>query len=143
MPTGPGFCRQPSNKLCGYRPGRPLGGIDLPALMCNNVAAEFAGGRPLKLYTAQDSAQCPSYPRPAAPAACAAACAAQYDECLAVYVPGVRARGRFGARVFGLGLDLGLDLDWVQATACCGLQLLDCKAANLWPVVNGCNKFGE
>ena len=54
VPTGPGFCRQPSNKLCGYGPGRALGGVDLPVLACNNAAAEFAGGRALKLYTAPE-----------------------------------------------------------------------------------------
>lgn len=147
VPTGPGICKQPSNKLCGYRPGHPLGGIGLPALTCNNLAADFHAGNALKLYTEQDSARCPSFPKHESPVACAHACAAQFEECLAVYVPGVKHQGRFGSKTYGLGLNLGLGLDlgldWVQAKACCSLQLLDCKAANLRPVVDGCHKFGD
>lgn len=85
VPTGPGICKQPSNKPCG---------IDLPALTCNNLAADFHAGNTLKLYAEQDSARCPSFPKHLSPAACARACAAQFEECLAVYVPGVLNKGR-------------------------------------------------
>ena len=142
VPTGSGICKQPTNKLlCGYKPGKPVGGIELPELTCNNLAADFAAGNELKLYTEQDSARCPSFPKGKSPAACISACVAQFDECMAVYVPGVKNKGLFGGKTYGLGLDLGLD--WLQAKACCSLQLVDCKLANARPAAGGCNKFGD
>ncbi|KAK0709123.1 WSC domain-containing protein [Lasiosphaeria miniovina] len=87
IPTPTNICKQPTNNQYGYAPGKPVGGIDLPVLTCNNLAKDFGSG-PFKLYTDSDSSKCKSYPRNQCTNACVDACKEQLNDCKAVYVKG-------------------------------------------------------
>lgn len=95
IPTPTNICKQPTNNQYGYGPGKPVGGIDLPVLTCNNLAKDFGSG-PFKLYTDSDSSKCKSYPRNQCTNACVDACKEQLNDCKAVYVKG--CSGKEGKR---------------------------------------------
>jgi hypothetical protein len=119
-PSPTGICIQPTNKLYGYGPGSPVGGIPLPIVSCNNLKADFTVGNIFKLYTNQDSRNCPAYTRPQVNFACLDACEAQQQQCEGVYAEGCRsniASSRFGQ-------------SWNDADAACKAQYGDCVTAN-------------
>lgn len=92
IPTVTNICKQPTNNQYGYKPGNPVGGIDLPVVTCNDLKSDFSQ-KPFKLYTDGDSSKCGSYTRPQAPNACADACKVQYDQCTATYAQGCKSGG--------------------------------------------------
>ena len=90
IPTPTGICIQPTSQKYGYGPGNPVGGIELPALTCNDIRADYNAGNVFKLYTNKDSKKCGSYTRPKCSNACADACKKQYDQCSATYAQGCK-----------------------------------------------------
>ncbi|KAI1354459.1 WSC domain-containing protein [Xylaria sp. FL0043] len=116
VPTPTGICTQPTNKKYGYGPGNPVGGIPLPIVTCNNIKDDYMTGNVFKLYTDKDSHNCPSYPRPQCPSACADACKAQYDQCESVYTDGCK-EGLF-------------NYSYKDADAACKAQYNDCLSIN-------------
>ncbi|KAI0971078.1 WSC domain-containing protein [Xylaria arbuscula] len=116
VPTPTGICTQPTNKKYGYGPGNPVGGIPLPIVTCNNIKDDWNSGNVFKLYTDKDSHNCPSYPRPQCPSACADACEAQYEQCESVYTDGCK-KGYFNQ-------------SYKDADAACKAQYNDCLAVN-------------
>ncbi|KAI0816540.1 WSC domain-containing protein [Xylaria sp. FL0064] len=116
VPTPTGICTQPTNKKYGYGPGNPVGGIPLPIVTCNNIKDDYMTGNVFKLYTDKDSHNCPSYPRPQCPNACADACKAQYDQCESVYTDGCK-KGLF-------------NYSYKDADAACNAQYNDCLSVN-------------
>lgn len=91
IPTPTNICIQPSNLLLGYRPGKPVGGIEMPVVTCNDLAEDWPS-YPFKQYTDLDSRKCRKYQRNKCPSACADACKEQYDDCVAVYAEGCRTK---------------------------------------------------
>jgi len=91
IPTATGICQQPTSWVWGYGTGNPVGGIELPIVTCNDLKDDFNKGNQFKLYTDSDSSKCGSYPRPSVPNACADACKAQYDNCVATYAEGCKS----------------------------------------------------
>jgi len=90
IPTVTNICKQPTSNKDGYGPGNPVGGVELPVVTCNDLRDDFTNN-PFKLYTDSDSRRCPGYSRTKVPNACADACKAQYDDCVAVYAEGCKA----------------------------------------------------
>ncbi|KAL6833351.1 WSC domain-containing protein [Trichoderma sp. SZMC 28015] len=86
-PPPTNICTQPSNSKYGYGPGKPVGGIDLPIVSCNDIYSDWRNN-PFKLYIDQNSRNCPSYPPSQCGNACADACKEQYDQCTNVYQKG-------------------------------------------------------
>ncbi|KAI0402703.1 WSC domain-containing protein [Xylaria palmicola] len=129
VPTPTGICIQPTNKKYGYGPGKPVGGIALPIVTCNNIKDDWKSGNVYKLYTDKDSHNCPSYPRPQCPSACADACKTQYQQCEAVYAAGCKA-GKYS-------------YSWNDADAACKAQYSDCLAVNKYVKGNGCTTWTD
>ncbi|KAI1812092.1 WSC domain-containing protein [Poronia punctata] len=119
VPTPTGICVQPSNSKYGYKPGHPVGGIELPVVTCNNIKADYSQGNVFKLYTDKDSRKCPSYPRPDCNNACLDACDTQFQQCEAVYAQGCRTET---SRRFSQ--------NYKDADAACRAQHADCIHAN-------------
>ncbi|KAI4597013.1 hypothetical protein KJ359_004924 [Pestalotiopsis sp. 9143b] len=144
VPTPTGACKQPSNPWYNYAPGSPVGGIALPAMTCNNLAAQHAAGAVLKLYTDSDSRKCASYPRSGCGMACADACRAQYDQCQGTYAAGCLVNGWAGGKSYGGSGDrFGLE-SYDSASTRCMQQYLDCLSVNLGISAQGkCVKFGD
>ncbi|KAI1437676.1 hypothetical protein GGR50DRAFT_643640 [Xylaria sp. CBS 124048] len=113
-PTG--ICSQATNSRYGYGAGKPVGGIALPVVTCNNIKDEYNKGNVYKLYTEKDSRNCPSYRRPDYQSACADACKAQYQQCESTYAAGCKS-GRLGGSYQG-------------AHDACASQYRDCLGAN-------------
>ncbi|KAI0202726.1 WSC domain-containing protein [Astrocystis sublimbata] len=124
-PTG--ICQQPSNRWYGYGPGNPVGGIELPAVTCNNIKNDYYAGNVFKLYTEKDSHKCRSYTRPKCSNACSDACKAQFQQCESVYTEGCKA-GRFNRH-------------WNDADKACKAQYKDCLGVNKWVKDTGCNTW--
>lgn len=105
IPTVTNICKQPTNPKYGYKPGNPVGGIQLPVVTCNDLKNDF-NQKPFKLYTDSDSSKCGAYTRPQCSDACADACKAQYDQCVGTYAKGCQSTGgksspwnnKFGAK---------------------------------------------
>ncbi|KAI1823578.1 WSC domain-containing protein [Xylaria intraflava] len=114
--TPTGICTQPTNPRYGYRPGHPVGGIGLPVVTCNNIKNDWNQGNVYKLYSDKDSHNCPSYPRPRCPDACADACKTQYQQCESTYAEGCRTGH--------------LAQSYSDAEAACTSQYKDCLAVN-------------
>ncbi|KAL2019677.1 hypothetical protein VTK56DRAFT_9296 [Thermocarpiscus australiensis] len=94
IPTPTNICIQPSNPHYGYGPGEPAGGIAMPVVTCNDLAADWPQW-PFKRYSETDSRDCARYPRGGCAGGCADACREQYDACVAVYAEGCKGgRGR-------------------------------------------------
>lgn len=144
VPTPTGACKQPTNAWYNYAPGSPVGGIALPAMTCNNLAAQHAAGAVLKLYTDSDSRKCAAYPRSGCGAACADACRAQYDQCQGTYAAGCLVDGWAGGQSYGGSGDrFGLE-SYDSASTRCMQQYLDCLSVNLGISAGGkCVKFGD
>jgi hypothetical protein len=90
MPEPTNVCKQPSSDKYGYGPGRPVGGIELPVVTCNDIKSDYSAGNVFKLYDNKDSSKCRSYKPPQCSNACADACKAQYDQCQATYAQGCK-----------------------------------------------------
>ncbi|KAJ2984823.1 hypothetical protein NUW58_g5858 [Xylaria curta] len=116
VPTPTGICIQPTNKKYGYGPGKPVGGIALPIVTCNNIKNDWKAGNVFKLYSDKDSQKCPSYTRPKCPSACVDACKTQFQQCESVYTEGCKT-GRFTQ-------------PYKDADAACKAQYSDCLAVN-------------
>lgn len=84
-PEPTNICKQPSNSKWGYGPGKPVGGIALPVVGCNDDKDDWSKN-PFKLYTEPDSKKCLSFPWPAKPNVCQDTCNEQYKQCKDVYV---------------------------------------------------------
>lgn len=95
-PAPSNICRQPSSYRWGYGPGKPVGGIPLPIVGCNDVKDDWRS-RPYKLYTEPDSVRSPSFRWPERPNVCADSCREQYQHCRNTYVDNCRRLGWKGA----------------------------------------------
>jgi hypothetical protein len=91
IPTPTNICIQPSNLLLGYRPGKPVGGIEMPVVTCNDLGEDWPH-YPFKQYTDVDTRKCRKYQRNKCPSACADACKEQYEDCVDVYAEGCRRK---------------------------------------------------
>ena len=86
VPTVSSVCVLPNGgPNSGYEKGNCVGGINPPAVTCNNLGKEFSSGNAFKLYSDKDSGKCPSYGKTSVPQACKEACLAQYNACLGTY----------------------------------------------------------
>ncbi|KAJ6446558.1 putative glyoxal oxidase precursor [Purpureocillium lavendulum] len=92
-PEPTNICTQPTNDKWGYGPGKPVGGIPLPAVCCNDIKDDWKKN-PFKLYSDPDSKKCPSFTWPSRPNVCQDACKAQYDSCRSTYVEGCKTLWR-------------------------------------------------
>ncbi|KAK5627899.1 hypothetical protein RRF57_003614 [Xylaria bambusicola] len=122
-PNPTGICIQPTNKWFGYGPGKPVGGIELPVVTCNNIWGDWKNGNIFKLYTDKDSKKCPSYPVYQFPNACADACKSQYEQCEDVYAESCK----MGYKTYS----------YKDAEAACEAQYKDCLTVNKWVKDNG------
>ncbi|KND95181.1 putative fungistatic metabolite [Tolypocladium ophioglossoides CBS 100239] len=84
-PEPTNICTQPTNDMWGYGPGKPVGGIPLPVVGCNDQKNDWTKN-PFKFYTEASTFDCPSFPWPARPNVCVDACNEQYQECRDTYV---------------------------------------------------------
>ncbi|KAG5930424.1 hypothetical protein E4U53_002239 [Claviceps sorghi] len=91
-PQHTNVCTQPTNDKYGYGPGKPVGGIAMPVVGCNDRKDDF-GSRPYKLYTEADSRKCPAFRWSQWPSVCSSACKEQYDHCIATYSKGCETFG--------------------------------------------------
>ena len=169
IPTPTGVCQQPKNAKYGYDVDKPLGGIKLAALTCNNLEKEHRDGRIFKLYTDEDTHKCASFTKPQCADGCSQACRAQYDQCVSVYAEGCRTKGKYNGKSFGQGYSKGA---FVGATAAassprrnylrtdgagavsfadsydsakskCTQQFRDCQAVNKRAVSEKCKVYGN
>ncbi|KAK4106791.1 WSC-domain-containing protein [Parathielavia hyrcaniae] len=95
IPTPTNICVQPSSKHYGYGPGKPVGGIEMPVVTCNDLADDWPR-YPFKGYNDVDSRKCRKYQRSQCGGACADACKEQYEDCVDVYAEGCRRKGHRG-----------------------------------------------
>ncbi|KAK8089358.1 hypothetical protein PG997_004319 [Apiospora hydei] len=148
--TPTGICQQPKNAKYGYDVSTPLGGINLPALTCNNVEAEHRVGRIFKLYTDEDTKKCVSFAAPKVADACSQACRTQYDQCVSVYAEGCRTKGNQPARPYhrrtGSSAPVAAAVSFVDsydgAKTKCVQQMKDCLDINKNSVSDKCKKYG-
>ncbi|KAK4167593.1 WSC domain-containing protein [Cladorrhinum sp. PSN259] len=96
IPTPTNICKQPTNSYYGYAPGKPVAGIELPIVTCNDLADQYHAGYPFKLYNEPSSRNCKKYTRPQCNNACADACKEQYEDCIDVYAETCRRNTGFG-----------------------------------------------
>ncbi|KAL8799931.1 MAG: hypothetical protein Q9182_005519 [Xanthomendoza sp. 2 TL-2023] len=98
IPTVTSVCLLPNGPSgSGYSNGKCVGGIQPPALTCNNIRQDFTQF-PLKLYTSKESSQCSGYPRTKVPQACKDACSVQYNSCVSTYATGCKGQTQSGDR---------------------------------------------
>jgi hypothetical protein len=153
VPTPTNICTQPSNWLYGYAPGKPVGGIDMTVVTCNDLANDWPN-YPFKGYADSDSSKCKKYARNGCVNACADACKDQYDDCVAVYAEGCRKKkSRMGrdSSYFEFAKPGSLErrtLSWTDtyntAVDKCKAQYSDCLATNRLTTGAGkCPKFGS
>ncbi|KAI4114547.1 MAG: hypothetical protein LQ338_007992, partial [Usnochroma carphineum] len=132
VPTVSSICVLPNGSSgSGYDNGNCVGGIQPPALTCNNLAKDFAQ-YPLKLYTSKESSECSGYTHSTVPQACKDACGTQYNSCVGTYAAGCKGQTQRG------------DQDsYDSAKTKCANQYNDCLAANKnTSAVNRCTSFG-
>ncbi|KAG5926178.1 hypothetical protein E4U42_003557 [Claviceps africana] len=91
-PQHTNLCTQPTNDRYGYGPGKPVGGIALPVVGCNDRKDDF-NARPYKLYTEPESRDCPAFRWSQWPSVCSSACKEQYNQCMATYSKGCETLG--------------------------------------------------
>ncbi|KAI4226415.1 MAG: hypothetical protein L6R36_003173 [Xanthoria steineri] len=133
IPTVSSICVLPSGPSgSGYNNGKCVGGIQPPALTCNNIRPEFAQF-PLKLYTSKESSQCAGYSRNAVVQACRDACGAQYNSCIDTYATSCKGQTQSGDRD-----------SYDSARGKCTNQYYDCLAVNRGASIgNRCMSFGQ
>ncbi|KAL2753572.1 hypothetical protein ACRALDRAFT_1077437 [Sodiomyces alcalophilus JCM 7366] len=130
VPEPTSICVQPKNRLKGYGPGNPVGGIEMPFVTCNDVEEDFNNGFHFKHYLFANTLRCPAYKRNQVKGACVDACKEQGESCRNVY-----AKSQLQDKGF---------LAWVSATALCKAQEADCLKEN--KNVSGgdhCTTFGQ
>ncbi|KAL8994275.1 MAG: hypothetical protein Q9169_005710 [Polycauliona sp. 2 TL-2023] len=132
IPTVSSICLLPNGPSgSGYNNGKCVGGIQPPALTCNNIRREFAQF-PLKLYTNKESSQCGGYTRNTVPQACKDACVSQYNSCVGTYATSCKGQSQYGDRD-----------SYDSARSKCTNQYSDCLAINKGASVgNRCTSFG-
>ncbi|KAG6045328.1 hypothetical protein E4U39_002462 [Claviceps sp. Clav50 group G5] len=86
------LCIQPANVRYGYGLGKPVGGIPLPIVGCNDRAEEFQQ-KPYKYYGEPDSRRYHGFSWREWPNVCVSACKEQYDACLSTYGKGCQTVG--------------------------------------------------
>ncbi|KHN99556.1 Carbohydrate-binding WSC, subgroup [Metarhizium album ARSEF 1941] len=91
-PEPTNICTQPTSHKYGYGPGKPVGGIPLPVVGCNDCKDEF-DAKPFKYYTEAESRNCPGFPWHKWPGVCSQACKEQYAQCVATYNKGCQTWG--------------------------------------------------
>ncbi|TWU73628.1 hypothetical protein ED733_002615 [Metarhizium rileyi] len=91
-PEPTNVCTQPTNQKYGYAPGKPVGGIPLPVVGCNDCQDEF-DEKPFKYYTEAESRNCPGFPWRKWPSVCSQACKEQYTHCVDTYNKGCQSLG--------------------------------------------------
>ncbi|KAL2181799.1 WSC domain-containing protein [Thermothelomyces heterothallicus CBS 202.75] len=136
IPTPTNICIQPGNPLYGYGPGRPVGGIDMPVVTCNDLPDEWAQF-PFKGYTDRDSRNCRKYQRNQCANACADACKEQYEDCVNVYAEGCKRKPHGGRDVGYVASQgsvekrtFGWNDDFSGAVNKCKAQYSDCLRVN-------------
>ncbi|KAK3302010.1 WSC domain-containing protein [Chaetomium strumarium] len=145
VPTPTNICTQPSNPYYGYGPGKPVGGIEMPVVTCNDLADDWPA-YPFKQYTDPDSRKCKKYPRPGCANACADACKEQYEDCLDVYAQGCKTRPNRGRNYFEAveKRTFRWNDSWESAVGKCKAQYADCLKVNKGVTgARKCPKFGE
>ncbi|KAG6007099.1 hypothetical protein E4U21_006361 [Claviceps maximensis] len=121
-PQDTNLCTQPTNDKYGYGPGKPVGGIALPVVGCNDQRDDFYG-KPYKYYTEAESRNCPGFSWSQWPSVCSSACEEQYNNCVATYSKGCDTLGwknKFHRRAeesdaevskrFGIGIGVGIGI---------------------------------
>ncbi|KAG6089703.1 hypothetical protein E4U15_001737 [Claviceps sp. LM218 group G6] len=86
------LCVQPANVKYGYGLDKPVGGVPLPIVGCNDRAEEFQQ-KPYKYYGEPDSRQYHGFSWREWPNVCVSACKEQYDACIATYSKGCQTVG--------------------------------------------------
>ncbi|PNY26949.1 Uncharacterized protein TCAP_03134 [Tolypocladium capitatum] len=102
-PEPTNICTQPANYLWGYGPGKPVGGIPLPVVGCNDQKEDWSRN-PFKFYIEPNSLGCPSFPWLMRPDVCLDACNEQHQRCRDTYVNGCNKlgwKGNFHKRLAG------------------------------------------
>jgi hypothetical protein len=92
-PEPTNICKQPTNDRWGYGPDKPVAGIPLPVVSCNDIKNDFTRN-PFKFYVHPDSRRCPSFSWNNRPNVCQEACEEQYEDCKEAYVRGCNKRRR-------------------------------------------------
>ncbi|EFQ28557.1 WSC domain-containing protein [Colletotrichum graminicola] len=151
-PPPTGLCKQPSSFWYGYGPGKPVGGIEIPFVTCNDIAADFKAGNKFKLYTKSDSRSCKSFGSNNVPNACQEACQEQYNQCQNTYAQGCKAynnrRGRRDdAVVYARAPEFAkrwfFSDSYSVAINKCKIQYNDCLSENRVSfAANKCGSFG-
>ncbi|KAL8691683.1 MAG: hypothetical protein Q9224_004118 [Gallowayella concinna] len=133
IPTVTSVCLLPNGPSgSGYSNGKCVGGIQPPALTCNNIRQDFAQF-PLKLYTSRYSSQCSGYTRTKVSQACKDACLVQYNSCVGTYATGCKGQTQSGDRD-----------SYDSAKNKCTNQYSDCLAINRGADVgHRCTSFGQ
>ncbi|MCJ1306509.1 hypothetical protein MMC25_000152 [Agyrium rufum] len=89
-PTATNVCKKPQGPSgSGFEGSTHVGNLSPPICTCNDDRNDFQRN-PFKLYSSQNRAQCPSYPRRNVPSACQQACSSQYENCVKAYAEGCR-----------------------------------------------------
>jgi hypothetical protein len=153
VPTPTNICVQPSNAYYGYGPGKPVGGIEMPVVTCNDLASDWPS-YPFKGYTDTDSKKCKRYPRNGCTNACQDACKDQYEDCTDVYAEGCKTKPRRSRAEGGdasyFEFVKAVDKrtyrwndDYNGAVGKCKAQYSDCLIVNRGSTGSGkCPKFG-
>ncbi|VUC23765.1 unnamed protein product [Clonostachys rosea] len=84
-PTPTNICKQPTNNDWGYGPGKPVAGVPLPVVGCNDIKNDWKSN-PFKFYNHPNSRSCQSFKWNQRPDVCADACQEQYEDCVDTYV---------------------------------------------------------
>ena len=152
IPTPTNICKQPSNIWYGYGPDKPVAGIELPIVTCNDLADQFPS-YPWKLYNSPNSRNCKKYTRPQCSDACADACKEQYEDCIDVYAESCRSNKlKLKFRSYfefsqASGMEkrtFGWDDNYNGAVNKCKAQYSDCLAVNKNINISGkCPAFGK
>ncbi|KAK4157999.1 WSC domain-containing protein [Chaetomidium leptoderma] len=150
VPTPTNICQQPTSWLHGYGPGKPVGGIEMPVVTCNDLAEDWPN-YPFKQYNDIESRKCVKYQRHQCPNACADACKEQYDDCVDVYAQGCKLKPKRRAEEqsyfeFAGSIEkrtFKWQDSWGVAIVKCKAQYADCLWTNKGVTGSGkCPKYG-
>ena len=123
-PEPTNICTQATNNMLGYGPDKPVGGIAMPVVSCNDQRDDF-NGKPFKFYTDANSYDCPSFAWQQRPNVCKDACNEQYQQCRDTYVNSCGKlgwKGTFHKRLAGES-DEQLERRWAESsTASCAVS---------------------
>lgn len=91
VPEPTNICQQPSVERYGIGGDKPVGGIHLPIVGCNDNKKDWFSKKPFKFYTDPKSDKCPSFDWPSRPDVCKEACKEQLNACLGTYAKGCKS----------------------------------------------------